>query len=127
MSLLEILLNPRFVRGVLWFLAAATPAAGAILAVSAKRRVAHDPGKRGKDLTRNPLFWVLSASGPLLGILWIVFNAIENALGLDSIAGYLINTALFCLVGFGLSLFLWYGRYWLHPRRRHTAPVTKQP
>ena len=116
-TLLNVLLDPRIVRGVFWFLAVVTPVAGVVLAVWAERRVPRGAGGRRRGLTRNPLFWVLSASGPLLGILWIVFNAIENSLGLDSIVGFLIVIGLFCVVGFGLSLFLWYGRHWLRRRQ----------
>jgi hypothetical protein len=127
MSLLKLLLHPRAIRVAIWFFVVATPLAGTILALWAARRAASDANANRYGLARNPLFWVLSASGPLVRILWIVFNAIENALGLDSIAGFLINVGLFCMVGFGLSLFLWYGRRWLRPGGRRSAPVMKQP
>lgn len=47
--------------------------------------------------------------GPLAWLLWHVYNAIENAYGLDSVRALVINLILFVLVGvaFGLILRLW--------------------
>ena len=124
MSLLKILLDPSVVRGLLWLLAIATPLSGIALAVWAARRPPADLPRNHTPLGRRPLFWVLSASGPLLGLLWLVFNAIENRLGLDSIAGFLIVLGLFCAVGFCLSFFLRFGHRWLRraPQKPRATP-----
>ena len=38
--------------------------------------------------------------------LWVVYNAIEDSLGLDSVAGLLINLALFVVIGIGAGFVL---------------------
>jgi len=48
--------------------------------------------------------WTLSACGPLLFILWTVYNAIENHYGLDSVKALLINLFLFLAVGLAVGL-----------------------
>lgn len=124
MTLLEALLNPRFVTVLLWILALGTPAVGVAAAILAGRPgpalgfqpPSTTPAERRAALLRMPLFWVLSAGGPLICVLWRLFNAIENRLGLDSIPAMLINIALFCLTGIGLSFFLRHGHRWLRPR-----------
>ena len=45
--------------------------------------------------------------------LWWVFNAIEDGLGLDSVAALLINVVLFAGVGAGAGLL--YRRFWPAP------------
>jgi hypothetical protein len=42
--------------------------------------------------------------------MWRVYNAIEDALGLDSVAGLLANLALFVVLGIGIGLAL--RRFW---------------
>ena len=46
----------------------------------------------------------LTAGGALLGPLWLVYNAIEDHFGLDSVAALAINTAIFVAVGVGMGL-----------------------
>jgi hypothetical protein len=52
-------------------------------------------------------FWanvILAAMiGPLLWILWLVYNSIEDYYGLDSVKALLINLGLFAAVGLLLS------------------------
>lgn len=54
------------------------------------------------------LVWTLGVSmaalGPLLFILWTVYNAIENHYGLDSVKALLINLVLFLVVGLAVGL-----------------------
>jgi hypothetical protein len=52
------------------------------------------------------VFWLLAASGPLVWILWRAYNAIEDALGLDSLLALGINAALFLLVGTAIGFWL---------------------
>lgn len=42
---------------------------------------------------------LLSGAGVLVFPLWLLYNAIEDGLGLDSVAALLINLALFLAVG----------------------------
>jgi hypothetical protein len=44
--------------------------------------------------------------GMLLYPLWVVYNGIEDHFGLDSVAGLLVNLALFCVIGIGGGLLL---------------------
>lgn len=53
---------------------------------------------------------LLALVGLLVFPLWLVYNAIEDALGLDSVAALLINLALF--VGIGAVVGLAMRRFW---------------
>lgn len=53
---------------------------------------------------------LLALVGLLIYPLWLVYNAIEDALGLDSVAALLINLALF--VGIGGAIGLAMRRFW---------------
>ena len=66
------------------------------------------PAKRAM-LKRLPVFWLLAASGPIVACMWFAFNAIEDALGLDSVPALLINLAFFAMVGVGLSAAMRFG------------------
>jgi hypothetical protein len=46
----------------------------------------------------------LAGCAVLLFPLWLVYNGIENALGLDSVAALLINGVLFAALGTGVGL-----------------------
>ena len=61
---------------------------GAALAIKKERRLA------------------LILGGPLVlaGLLWWVYSAITNALGLDTVLNLLVNFALFLAIGIGLGL-----------------------
>jgi hypothetical protein len=49
---------------------------------------------------------LLGACAVLLYPMWLIYNAIEDALGLDSVAGLLINLALFAVVGIAVGMVL---------------------
>ncbi|MFN3649044.1 MAG: hypothetical protein ACK47B_05635 [Armatimonadota bacterium] len=69
-------------------------------------------GARWKG-TRSPLAGqvaLVAAASVLLFPLWLVYNAIMDWLGLDSVAGLAVNVILFALVGAGLGLAL--RRFW---------------
>ena len=44
--------------------------------------------------------------GPLVWVLWQVYNTIENAYGLDSVRALVLNLVLFIVVGIGVGLIL---------------------
>ena len=95
--MIDRLMHPLVVVCVLWGLAVATPLLGILHArflLGARHR---------RRALRRPLFWVLSGSGPLLVLLWYVFNGINAGMGLDSFAGLILNVLLFALVGAGLG------------------------
>ena len=58
---------------------------------------------------RNPAAIAIGIGGGLIGVLWRVFNAIAERLGIDSVANLAVNAALFGAVGlvFGLGLRRW--------------------
>jgi hypothetical protein len=87
--MIHFLQEPAYIRYVGVFLAILTPVVG-LLTLSYRRQ------DRAQWMAL-PLFWLLALSGPLLVCLWWIFNAIENALGLDSILAMLVNLALFAL------------------------------
>ena len=53
---------------------------------------------------------LLAGCAALLFPLWLVYNRIEDALGLDSVAALLINLTLFIVVGIGAGIAL--RRFW---------------
>jgi glucose uptake protein GlcU len=55
--------------------------------------------------------------GPLLYILWFVYNAIENHYGLDSVKALLINLGLFTVVGIVVALLFARIPVWFAPGR----------
>ena len=73
-------------------------------------------GAGGADWVKGGL---LSAAGTLLFPLWLLYNAIENSLGLDSVAGLLINVALF--IGMGAALGIVLRRLWPTAVERPTS------
>ena len=79
--------------------------AGAVAFFVARRRSGGDP-----------LRSALAAGGPpvLLWMLWRVYNAITERLGLDTVANLLVNLALFVTVGVLCGT----GWAWLTARRR---------
>jgi len=93
--MLEFLLSPKLVSLLGWILFFGTPLGAAV--AWAVWRV-----RRG-DLTGNALFWIIGLSGPLLSVLWRVFNSIEDYFGLDSLIALLLNLVLFAAIGVSLS------------------------
>lgn len=68
--------------------------------------------RKGMD----PLAAALATGGPLvlMGVMWRVYNAVTNRLGLDTVRNLLVNLALFVVVG----VFCGAGWAWLTARRR---------
>jgi hypothetical protein len=58
---------------------------------------------------RRPDWWLWLAAGPLLYLLWWVYNAIMDAYGLDNLYALILNAAIFVCVGLVLAL----ARIWL--------------
>ena len=84
-------------------LAVVLPVAGAIIGALV--------GVRSGSVRRPLLLGVLAGlTGPIVWILWRVFNAITNHNGLDTVRNLFINLALFAavgaLIGFGVRLLL---------------------
>ena len=78
-------------------LAVGLPAAGLVLGlvVGALRR------RPARDALAG---LVIGLGGPLLWVLWRVFNAITNHYGLDSVKGLFINLAIFVVVGSAIGI-----------------------
>ena len=97
--MLDWILVPSHIEILLGILAGLTPVCAlAAWGTSKPKIVAAMPNLR--------LFWLLAASGPLIWVLWRAYNAIENALGLDSILAMGINAALFLLIGTAVALWI---------------------
>jgi hypothetical protein len=61
-------------------------------------------------------------AGPLLWLLWLVYNRITDHYGLDSVKGLLVNLAVFLGVGIVLGVCLAFGRRrWLRPVVKKTS------
>ena len=87
------------------------PAAGLVIGAAA--------GALRRRLGRDALLGlVIGLSGVLLWAMWLVFNAITNHYGLDSVKGLLVNLALFVVVGLVVGLVA--ALAW----RRATAPAS---
>jgi uncharacterized membrane protein len=116
--MIHFLQEPAYIRYAGVFLAILTPVVG-LLTLSYRRQ------DRAQWMAL-PLFWLLALSGPLLVCLWWIFNAIENALGLDSILAMLVNLALFALVGIGIGALLRMSPGTVHePEARPAEPSKK--
>lgn len=63
-------------------------------------------GGVGYALRKTPAWLAVAGGSLLIGVLWRVYNAIADRLGLDSLAQLGINAALFVAVGIGA------GRAW---------------
>lgn len=96
--MLRFLLDERHVLALLAALAVLTPLiawVGAALMKQSKWLYHH-----------RRWYLTVTLSGPLLFLLWFVFNGIENAFGLDSVIALLLNVLLFCLTGIGISYYI---------------------
>jgi len=99
--MIDFLLNPQYVVYAGWVLAFLTPFAAAVVLIFWRRQ---------PPFLTNGVFWTLAASGPLLLVLWFVFNLIEDLLGLGSILALAVNLVLFCLLGLLLGAVLMIAR-----------------
>ncbi len=120
--MLNLILNERFILYLFIILALLTPAGVGVYFLL----------MRGKNLSPVMRLWLIAVAiaGPLNLILWIVYNAIENVFGLDSVVALLINLALFLAVAViaGIILSRLYIRFYLaasrteHPNDSHYKP-----
>jgi len=78
-------------------LAIAAPIIGAVLGAA----LGGKKGRLQQGLIKGLLVGLL---GPLNLVLWKVYNAITNRLGLDSVKNLLVNLALFAALGIGAGL-----------------------
>ncbi len=93
--ILDWILNPENIGIIGWILVFLTPAIAGVLYFLLK--------SARRFLRMTGIIFLIGGSGPLIVLLWHVFNAIQNALGLDSVLGASINLALFFLIGVGIS------------------------
>jgi hypothetical protein len=74
---------------------------------------------RRKDLRDPHLVWPYALAsallGPVLFILWAVYNAIENHYGLDSVKALLINLVIFVLTGIVAAVLFARIPSWVNP------------
>lgn len=100
-SIFEWMEQVRLVDRLLFAVALAGPILSAAGAAVLRRRPA---------VTRYRDRWVLAAlAGPVLFVMWVVYNAIVDRWGLDSVFGLGVNAAAFAaaaLMGVGLKLWL---------------------
>jgi hypothetical protein len=72
---------------------------GAVLALGLVLLLVAAVVARGRG--KSPLLAALAFGGPptLVGLLWRLYNAITDRIGLDTVANLLVNLALFVVVG----------------------------
>jgi chromate transport protein ChrA len=99
---LDLILNESNINRLIATAAIILPLGCIAFYIILRRRLAGQPTAK---------VWIagIGIFGPLVWVLWHVYNAIENAYGLDSVRGLVINLLLFIVVGivFGLILRLW--------------------
>ncbi len=60
-----------------------------------------------------PDWWLGLIAGPLVYLLWRVYNAIMDAFGLDSLYALILNASIFVCVGLALALVrIWLWRWY---------------
>jgi hypothetical protein len=111
--MLDLLLKETFVRSLFGWLALLTPAASLVACGAAKIMRGKAPkGAEAEERARNcprsrrTGWWVFGLTGPLLWLLWQVYEAIMNATGFASVRGLLIVLTLFLVLGLVLGWFL---------------------
>jgi hypothetical protein len=112
--MLDFILNESNVNMVITRAAIVLPLGCIAFYVILRRRLATQPEVK---------VWlaVIGVLGPLILVLWHVYNLIENAYGLDSVRALVLNFILFVAVGvaFGLLVRVW--------RRRMIAKMPEAP
>jgi flagellar biosynthesis protein FlhB len=90
-AMMKLILNESFVNFLFFVLAFLTPSIVVVLVA----------GLRKKIWTGEARLWLVlaAAAGPVNLLLWIIYNAIENAYGLDSVRALLLNLLFFLLLG----------------------------
>jgi Na+/proline symporter len=79
-------------------------------------------GARRRQVRQGLLVGLLAGlAGPAVWLLWKVYNAIMGRFGLDSVAGLLINTALFSAVGVAIGVGIRLAR------RRESGVESREP
>ena len=73
-------------------------------------------GNAGRGALTGLLFGLI---GPANLLLWNVYNAITDRLGLDTVKNLLVNLGLFIALGVVAGLIC--GRYWIRPSTSETA------
>ncbi|MGB9691148.1 MAG: hypothetical protein ACPL7D_03175 [Candidatus Sumerlaeaceae bacterium] len=80
---------------------------------------------QGRAFVENhrPDWWLGLVAGPLVYVLWRVYNAIMDAFGLDSVYALVLNASIFLCVGLALAL----ARTWLWRSTRGAPPARISP
>ena len=97
--MLNWILVPSHVEILLGILAGLTPVCALVAGGAARPKVV-------EAMPNLRVFWALAASGPLIWVLWAAYNAIMDALGLDSILAMGINAVLFLIVATAIGLWI---------------------
>jgi len=89
--MLKLILNEGFINFLFFVLAFLTPSIVVILVALLRERI----------WTGEARLWLVlgGAAGPLNLLLWLIYNAIENFYGLDSVRSLVINLILFLILG----------------------------
>ena len=96
--MLNLLLNPEVWNQILIVITILTPMLSIVLSIIFRKNI--------RDFIQLEVFWILTFSGPLVMLLWIIFNYIENKFGLDSLPALLLNMLIFSFVGLVTSILL---------------------
>ena len=116
--MLDLLLKETFIRTLFGWLALLTPLAallvyGIVRLVRKKHaggnKTESDAKREGKSNARHCRWiglWVFGLAGPLVWLLWQVYEAIMNATGFASVRGLLIVLTLFLTLGLLLGWLL---------------------
>ena len=89
--MLKLILNEGFINFLFFVLAFLTPSIVVILVALLREKI----------WTGEARLWLVlgAAAGPLNLLLWLIYNAIENIYGLDSVRALVINFILFLILG----------------------------
>ena len=89
--MLKLILNEGFINFLFFVLAFLTPSIVVVLVAVLRERI----------WTGEARLWLVlgAAAGPLNLFLWLIYNAIENFYGLDSVRALVINLILFLILG----------------------------
>ena len=95
-TFLKLLLDEELVHGVLWTLSVGGPIFGLLAGVVAGISC----GRLGRMAVRGLALGLL---GTLLGAMWLIYTALTNHFGLDSVKNLLINGVIFVCTGLVVS------------------------
>lgn len=116
--MLNLILNESFINFLFFVLAFLTPLIVVVLVAILRERIWIGEAR---------LWLVLGAAiGPLNLLVWSVYNAIENAYGLDSVGALVMNFILFLILGIVGGLIVRRYRIKLSLQAdRHNSPLQK--